>query len=156
MLEPSEAIFLGKAADQICLGVLGKREDISRTQLTERILHPILERLGRMPDSLLLPNDGITSALLNSWAERVEVKAETIVADWRKLGRRAVIMRDARITKAATHLILFEGPRSDYINKQGLREFKKGKIIFSIPAGNDWEVEEWEREVTGKEVCAIE
>lgn len=109
-----------------------------------------------MPDSLLLSNDGITSALLNSWAERVEVKKEMIAADWRKLGRRAVIMRDARITKAATHLLLFEGPRSDYIQKQGLREFKKGKIIFSIPAGNDWEVEEWVHQENHKKICEID
>lgn len=148
MLEPSAHIHMGEAYERICLGVLGKRQDISKQELQEQIMIPILESLGRMPDLLLLPNDGTSSALLGLWGERCEVKTDTIIADWHKLGRRAVIMRDARITKAATHLLLFEGPRSDYIQKQGIRELKKGKSVFSVSAGKEWQIQEWELDTT--------
>jgi hypothetical protein len=145
-LEPDSQIQIGKAYEQICLGVLGKREDIQKRDLHDKILHPLLESLGRVPDIVYLSSDGMTSALIGAWAERCEVKFETIHADCRKLGRRAFALRDSRILKAATHLLLFEQPKSEYIVKLGLREFKKGKQVFSVSAGKDWELQEWEKE----------
>jgi hypothetical protein len=78
------------------------------------------------------------------WADKSGIRHETVVADWRRLGRRAVVMRDARIVKEASYLLLFEQPRSEYISKIGLRELKKGKKVFSITPGKDWELQEWE------------
>ena len=149
-LEPDSEIKLGAAHKAICLGVLGKREDIPKADLHEKILHPLLESLGQMPDIVYVPSDGMSSALISAWAERGEIKFETIHADCRKLGRRAFALRDSRILKAATHLLLFEQPKSEYIVKLGIREFKKGKKVFSISSGKDWEVQEWEQDLTCK------
>ncbi len=145
-LEPDSQIQLGNAYQRICLGVLGKREDIHKQDLHEKIIHPLLESLGRVPDVIYVPSDGMTSALIGVWAERCEVKCETIHADFRKFARRAFVLRDSQILKAATHLLLFEQPKSEYIVKLGLREFKKGKRVFSVSSGKTWELQEWEKE----------
>jgi hypothetical protein len=149
-LEPDSQIHLGTSYKQICLGVLGKREDIQKADLHDKILHPLLETIGRIPDIVYLPSDGMTSALIGTWAERGEVKFETIHADCRKLGRRAFALRDSRILKSATHLLLFEQPKSEYIVKLGIRELKKGKEVFSIGPGKEWELQHWEQDMTCK------
>jgi len=143
-LEPDSAIQLGKAYKPICLGVLGKREDISRTDFHERILNPLMELIGKVPDTVYMSNEGSTSSFVSIWSETCGVKHETVMADWRRLGRRAVVMRDARIVKDASHLLLFEQPRSEYISKIGLRELKKGKKVYSVIPGKEWELQEWE------------
>jgi hypothetical protein len=143
-LEPDSAIQPGQAYKPICLGVLGKREDISRTDFHERVLNPLMELIGKVPDVIYMSNDGSTSSFVSLWADKCGVRHETVMADWRRLGRRAVVMRDARIVKEATYLLLFEQPRSEYISKIGLRELKKGKKIFGITPGKDWELQEWE------------
>ena len=151
MLEPEESIQPGKPYERICLGVLGKREDIKKDEFFERIMHPIMGTLGRVPDVIYLPSDGASSALIGLWADQCNLKSETIVADWRKLGRKAVALRDSRILKASTHLLLFEQPKSEYLLKLGIRELKKGKQIFSVSAGKEWDLQEWEQESK----CAI-
>ena len=143
-LEPSSEIKVGTAYKPLCLGVLGKREDISRDTFFDKILHPLMEILGRMPDIIYLPSDGMSSALVGAWAERCGVKTETITAEWHRLGRKAVALRDSRILKSSTHLLIFEQPKSEYIVKLGIREFKKGKSVYSISPGKDWELQEWE------------
>lgn len=149
-LEPDSEIKLGEAHTMICLGVLGKREDILKVDIHEKILHPLLETIGKMPDVVYVPSDGMTSALIGAWAERCEMKCETIHADCRKLGRRAFALRDSRILKAATHLLLFEQPKSEYIVKLGIRELKKGKQVFSISSGKEWTLQEWEHDTSCK------
>ena len=144
MLEPEEYIQPGKPYEQICLGVLGKREDIKKDDLYEKILEPIVNTLGKHPDSIYLSNDGVSNIFIGDWAERNDIKSESIVADWRRLGRRAVALRDARIIKSATHLLIFEQPKSEYNTKIGLRELKKGKQIFCVTKGKDFEIEHWE------------
>ena len=69
-LEPDSQIQLGSAYKHICLGVLGKREDIHKQDVHEKILHPLLESLGRVPDVIYVPSDGMSSALIGAWAER--------------------------------------------------------------------------------------
>lgn len=146
----SEPIQQGKPYQRICLGVLGKREDISQEAIRDKILHPLLASIGKIPEMIYLPSDGGSSAFIGVWAERCEVKNETIHADFRKLGRRAFVMRDARILKDATHLLLFEQPKSEYIVKLGIRELKKGKIVFSVSAGKDWQLQQWEEDTSCK------
>lgn len=145
-LEPSSDIKVGTAYQPLCLGVLGKREDISRNDFFEKIMNPLMELLGRVPDTIYLPSDGMTSALVSVWAERCGVKSETLTAEWHKLGRKAVCLRDSRIIKSATHLLIFEQPKSEYLVKLGIREFKKGKSVYSISPGKDWELMEWQAE----------
>jgi hypothetical protein len=143
-LEPSSEIKFGTAYKPLCLGVLGKREDISRDEFFEKIIHPLMEQLGKVPDTIVLPSDGMSSALIGAWADKCNVKTETLTAEWNRLGRKAVALRDGRILKAATHLLIFEQPKSEYIVKLGIREFKKGKSVYSISPGKDWELQEWE------------
>lgn len=149
-LEDQTEIKQGKPYERICLGVLGKREDITQEQMREKVLHPILAVLKKVPEMIFLPSDGASSAVIGAWAERCEVPNETIHADFRKLGRRAFVMRDARILKESTHLLLFEQPKSEYIVKLGIREIKKGKTVFSVSAGKNWELQEWEEDTTCK------
>lgn len=143
-LELDKEIQLGKPYEKLCLGVLGKREDISKQDLHDKILHPMLEQFGKVPDIVYVSSEGMTSALVSAWAERCEIKFEVIHADVRKLGRKAFALRDGRILKAATHLLVFEQPKSEYIVKLGIRELKKGKRVFSVSAGKDWILQEWE------------
>jgi hypothetical protein len=149
-LEPASEIKVGTAYKPLCLGVLGKREDISRADFFEKIIHPLLESLGKVPDTIYLPADGMTSALMGAWAERCNVKTETLSAEWHRLGRKAVCLRDSRILKSSTHLLIFEQPKSEYTVKLGIREFKKGKQVFSISSGKPWELMEWESDTTCK------
>jgi hypothetical protein len=143
-LEPSSEIKIGTTYKHLCLGVLGKREDISRDRFFEKILHPLMEQLGRMPDIIYLPSDGMSSSLVGAWADRCGVKTETLTAEYHRLGRKAVCLRDSRILKSSTHLLIFEQPKSEYNVKMGIREFKKGKPVFSISSGKDWILQEWE------------
>ena len=148
----SEVILPGKPYAKICLGVLGKREDITQEAMRDKVLHPILAVIGKVPDIVYIPSDGTSSAVIGAWAERCEISNEMINADFRKLGRRAFAMRDARIVKEATHILLFEQPKSEYNVKLGIREMKKGKTIFSVSAGKNWELQQWEEDKS----CSID
>ena len=143
MLEPSEHISLGEPVQQRILGVIGKREDIYKEDLHERIVNPLLKALGEFPDKIILPNEGTSTALLGIWAERSEIPNEQLIADWTRYNRMSFKIRDARIVKEANILLLFQGPKSEYIPKLGIREVKKGKRVFVVNPGKDWKLEEW-------------
>ncbi len=129
-------------AKPFILGVLGNTERLNKQSLHDTIMNPILAEQGRMPASLLLPAEGMSSTLLAVWAERFKIPCAEYECDWRTLGKRARAMRDSRIVKEATHLILFCGPKSDYYEKLAAREVKKGRIIYTVNATTQ-ELEEW-------------
>ena len=85
-----------------------------------------------MPEKMIVSSEGTSSALLSIWAERNEVDCQVIEADYRKLGRRAGFLRDARIVKECTHLLIFLGPRSPKNQQVAEREAKKGKIVYTV------------------------
>ena len=143
MLEPSEYISLGEPTTKVTVGVLGKREDISKEDLHEKILHPLLKALGEVPDKILLPNEGMSTALISIWAERTEIPADQILADWTRYNRMSFKIRDSRIVKDSSILLLFQGPKSEYLPKLGVREVKKGKRVFVVTPGKTWKLEEW-------------
>jgi hypothetical protein len=116
----------------IVVGVLGTHSTLTKEQAHEVILHPLLEVLGRLPEKVLLPAEGQSSAYLSLWTERNGVDTHSIEADWRKLQKKAGILRDARIMKEATHLIVFIGPRSRSYEQTAIRQAKKGKRVFLI------------------------
>ena len=116
----------------IVVGVLGTHSTLTKDQAHETILHPLLEVLGRLPDKLILPAEGQSSAYISLWSERHGVDTHSVEADWRKLQRKAGILRDARILKEATHLLVFVGPRSRSYEQTGIRQAKKGKRVFLI------------------------
>jgi hypothetical protein len=116
----------------ILLGVLGKHEQISKEDIHEKILHPLVSAIGRLPDKLVIPSEGLSSAYITLWAERANIETHCVEADWRKLQRRAGIMRDARILKDSTHLLVFVGARSKTYEQTAIREAKKGKQVFVV------------------------
>ena len=81
---------------------------------------------------MLLPSEGLSSAFLNFWAERAHVETHTVEADWRRFQRKAAILRDARILKESTHLIVFLGARSKSNEATAIKHAKQGKIVFTV------------------------
>ena len=129
----------------VVLGVLGNSSAAVWTSqiLLEKVLEPILGELGKNPEKILLPADGITSVFLETWAGKNKVDSKVYSADWKVLGRRAMVIRDSQIVKEASHLLVFLGGRSDYYEKMAMREVKKGKIVYTIET-KTLELVEWE------------
>jgi len=121
-------------ATQMVLGVLGNSSAAkwTRETMAEIIMNPLLEVMERIPEKILMPTEGTTSMLLQVWAERQSVPFQAIDSDWIKMGRRARALRDSRILKESTHLLIFLGTRSDYYERVAIREAKKGKIVFTV------------------------
>ena len=114
------------------LGVLGKTESITPLHVADEIMNPLLSLWERMPDKMILPDEGTSSALLNLWAERNEIELQSLQADYFRLGRKAGFVRDAMIVKECTHLLVFLGQRSQKYEQIALREAKKGKIVYTV------------------------
>lgn len=116
----------------IVLGVLGLHNTITKQEIHERILHPLMSVLGRLPELIVLPSEGTSSAYISIWADKHNVETQCIEADWKKFQRRAGILRDSRIQKEATHFVVFTGTRSNTYEKTAIRLAKKGKRVFTV------------------------
>lgn len=125
----SEIRIVGKP---IYLGILGIHNQITKEEIHEKVLHPLMSVLGRMPDKILLPSEGTSSALISIWAERNNIDTQCVEADWRKFQRKAGILRDARILKECSHLVVFLGMKSRSNEQTAIRQAKKGKQVFVI------------------------
>ena len=125
----SELRILGKP---IHVGILGVHNTITKEDIHEKILHPLMSVLGRLPDKILLPSEGTSSAYISLWSERHHVDTHCVEADWRKFQRKAGILRDARILKECTHLVVFVGAKSRSYEQTAIRYAKKGKQVFLI------------------------
>ena len=122
------------------LGVIGAStaKVWNRETITD-IMNPVLGELG-LPDTIFMPTEGVTSILLQTWAERQNIACQAVSADWIRLGRRARALRDGRILKESSHLIMFIG-RSDYYEKIAIRELKRGKRVFTVQNADISELE---------------
>jgi hypothetical protein len=116
----------------ILLGILGIHNQITKEEIHEKILHPLMSVLGRLPEKILLPSEGTSSAYISIWAERNNIDTHCVEADWRKFQRKAGILRDARILKESTHLVVFVGSKSRSNEQTAIRQAKKGKQVFLI------------------------
>lgn len=116
----------------IILGVLGKHEKISKQEIHEKIIHPLMSSLGRLPDKVLAPSEGTSSAYILLWAEGAKIETHAVEADWKKLQRKAGILRDARIQKESTHLLVFVGAKSNSYEQTAMRLAKKGKTVYLV------------------------
>ena len=96
------------------LGVLGARNAITKQILQDEILNPILDDLQKKPNKILLPAEPLSSTFIECWATRQEIAVELIKSDWIRDSRRAGVIRDSRIEKESTALLVFEGPKSRY------------------------------------------
>jgi hypothetical protein len=129
----------------IILGVLGhsNAQQWTLQTIADDLCSPLLGELGRIPEALVVPSDGTTSLLLQAWAERQKIAVTPLDADWVRLGRRARALRDARILKECSHLLIFLGKRSDTYEKLAIREAKKGKIVFTVDP-ETFEIVQWQ------------
>lgn len=125
----SETRILGKP---IYLGILGTHNQITKEEIHEKVLHPLMSVLGRIPDKIILPSEGTSSALISIWAERNNIDTQCVEADWRKFQRKAGILRDARILKECSHLLTFVGMKSRSHEQTAIRHAKKGKQVFLV------------------------
>lgn len=116
----------------IYLGVLGIHNQITKEEIHEKVLHPLMSVLGRMPDKIILPSEGTSSAFISIWAERNHIDTQSVEADWRKFQRKAGILRDARILKECSHLLTFVGIKSRSNEATAIRHAKKGKQVFLV------------------------
>lgn len=120
--------------EEFVLGILGNSSSSkwTRETMADLIMNPLLEVTERIPNKILMPTEGTTSVLLQVWAERHALPFQAIDSDWMKMGRRARALRDSRILKESTHLLIFLGARSDYYERVAIREAKKGKVVFTV------------------------
>lgn len=114
------------------LGVLGSRPDVKQQELEELVLHPMLEVLGRPPDQLILPTEGLSSILISDWADQLNIPAQVYEADWHRHNRRAKLFRDLRIQTESTHFLIFLNKRSTFNEKLAERLAKKGYTVFTV------------------------
>ena len=119
---------------RVVLGVLGTRNSTSFDDFVTNILAPVEEAWGT-PDEIIAPAESESSQILVTWATRSGVPISLVTADWIKQGKRAGLLRDARIQREATHLLLLQGPRSNALSTLAARLQRKGRpvVISSRP-----------------------
>ena len=101
----------------IILGILGARNAITKQIMQDEIIGPILDDLAEKPLKILLPAEPLSSTFIECLATRQDIPVELIKSDWTHDGRRAGVIRDYRIEKESTALLIFEGPKSrDYLD----------------------------------------
>jgi hypothetical protein len=123
--------------ERLVLGVLGTRSNIRYEELEAQILGPLVEAWGN-PDEIVLPVEGDSSAAIQGWAERRKIPVSLVGSDWKTQGRRAGMLRDARIQRESTHLLLLQGPRSNALSTLGLRLSRKGRpVVISERPGEE-------------------
>ena len=118
----------------IIWSIFGYLNKITEQDLQELVLIPILQELGRIPDKILIPSEGNTSIYLQEWADSFHIKTQVFQSDWAKHGRIAQILRDDRMQKECTHMLVFLPPRSKRLEKMAEKMAKKGKVVFTSSA----------------------
>ena len=140
MSDFTDETILPTKGDPLFLGVIGARADATQEKILEDVITPILQELGRMPDRLILPADGLSTIFISDWSERLKLPTQIYEADWRRHQRRAKIFRDARIQQESTHFLIFLNKRSDYNEKLAVKLAKQGRSVFTVTY-SDWSLE---------------
>lgn len=115
----------------IILGVFGNTNKVSEQDLQENTLTPILQELERLPDKVLIPNEGNSSIYIQEWADALKIKSQAFQADWMRNGKIAQILRDDRIAKECTHALVFLSQKSTRLEKFAEKLCKNGKQVFT-------------------------
>ena len=110
------------------LGVLGSRNDMNMSDLYTNVIEPLVETHGKYPEKIIMPSEGNSNIYIGGWAEKEKIPIAQYYSDWKRDGKRARILRDNKIVSEATHLVCFNGPRSDYYEKLGTRFIKKKDV----------------------------
>ena len=123
------------------LGIIGSRNDITQEVLIEKIINPILQELGRLPDKVIMPSEGTSSIFITDWAESLKIPHQIYEADWQRHARRAKIFRDARIQQESTHFIVFLNKRSEFNEKLATRLARQEHTVFTV-CWKDYNIEQ--------------
>lgn len=118
----------GSKDSRIVLGVLGTRSNIRADDLDINIIAPLVEAWG-LPDEIIVPAEGDSSQAIQSWAELKNIPISLVGCDWVAQGRRAGMLRDSRIQREATHLLMLQGPRSNALSALAQRLSRKGRPV---------------------------
>lgn len=113
---------------RIVFGVLGTRNKMSYEDFVTQILDPTVEAWG-LPAEIVAPADGESAEVLQTWAAHRRIPVCLVAADWTRNGKRAGMMRDARIQREASHMILLQGPRSNSLSTLAGRLQRKGRAV---------------------------
>lgn len=89
---------------------------------------PIVEAWG-FPDEILAPAESDSTQIILTWAKEKGIPVQLVTADWRTQGRRASALRDGRIQRDATHLLMLQGPRSNALMTLASRLDRKGRPV---------------------------
>lgn len=125
---PPSPLLKYRTVDRVVLGVLGTRSNIRVEDLEANIIAPIVEAWG-LPDEILIPAEGDSSHAIQSWATSKEIPVRLVSCDWAKQGKRAGLLRDARIQREASHLVMLQGPRSNALMQLATRLTRKGRHV---------------------------
>lgn len=136
--EPTDAIYV---PTPIYLGVLGSHPDATQQRVLESILFPLAQELGRLPDKLNIPEEGISSIFIHDWAMTHRIPAQVYQCTWQRHGKRARIFRDARIQDESTHFLVFLQKRSTSNQTLAERLARKGHRVFTV-SYEDWSMTE--------------
>jgi len=120
----------------IYLGILGSRNDMNMEEIHDKLLEPLIRAFEKVPEKIIIPNEGSSNIYIAGWAEEKEIPTESYFADWKRDGKRARILRDSRIIKEATHLVCFNGPRSQYYETLGTKHVKN-KEVFVVSSDKE-------------------
>jgi len=115
--------------DKIVLGVLGTRSSISCEDLETNIMGPMAEAWG-FPEEIIVSSEGESSNAIQKWADEKGILTHLVSCDWAQQGRKAGILRDARIQRDATHLLFLQGPRSNALMHTATRLARKGRNVI--------------------------
>lgn len=116
----------------IILAIFGHNNKISENDLQEKILLPILEEIGTVPTTILVPSEGNSSIYIQDWAESLHIKTQIFQSDWMRNGRIAQIIRDDKMVKECTHALYFLSPRSNRLEQTSEKTARKGKTVFTV------------------------
>jgi len=128
-----------KIPEIFIISVFGSRKSINENDLIDKIMTPILENLGRIPERILLPSEGDTSIYLTEWAKSLKIPHQIFDADFRRCGKSAAIVRDGRLEKECTIAIIFQGARTTRYDLLANRLVRRGKRVFFITNSGDIE-----------------
>ena len=131
---------------RIVFGVLGTRNKMSYEDFVAQILDPTVEVWG-LPAEIMAPADGESAEVLQAWASHRRIPICLVAADWTRNGKRAGMLRDSRIQRDSSHLILLQGPRSNALTQLAGRLQRKGRpVVLSERPGSVVEIPGVKRE----------
>lgn len=108
---------------------------MSYEDFVAQILDPTVEAWG-LPAEIVAPADGESSEVLQTWAAHHKIPVCLVAADWVRNGKRAGLLRDARIQREASHMILLQGPRSNaMMTLAGRLQRKRRPVVISERPG---------------------